>query len=184
MQMRMIIAIITTWITSTAFAGEAPLGAQVYLDADAYVTQTFSGSVPTVKTVWPTGELRSELQGILGHRPALRFKYWGANGKTVWVLDEVGKDRPITAAVVINQGKIEDVQVLVFRESRGWEVKYNFFTRQFADLWLRSSNDLSGHIDNITGATLSVKAMTRMAKAALKLHEHSNQSIQSLAHAR
>lgn len=188
MQMRMIIAIIITWVFSlasaTAVAGEAPSGPQVFKDADAYIVEAFDGGTPTVKTVWPNGELRTELGEILGHRPALRFKYWGADGKTVWILDEIGKDRPITAGVVVEQGKIEDVQVLIFRESRGWEVKYDFFTRQFANLWLNSADDLSGQVDNITGATLSVNAMTRMAKAALKLHEYSNQSTQNLAHAR
>jgi hypothetical protein len=102
----------------------------------------------------------------------------------VWILDEIGKDRPITAGFVVNQGRLEEVRVLVFRESRGWEIKHGFFTRQFADLWLSTGDRLSGPIDNITGATLSVKAMTRMATAALLLHEHSSQNAATLANAR
>lgn len=187
MQMRMIIAIIITWgclgLPLWALAGEAASGPQVYMDADTFVSNAFPEGLPQVQTVWPKGALRADLERVLGHRPALRFKYWGADGKTVWILDEIGKDRPITAGVVINQGKIEDVQVLVFRETRGWEVKHDFFTRQFANLWL-SDDNLSGRIDNITGATLSVKAMKRMAIAALKLHEHTSQATHSIAHVR
>jgi hypothetical protein len=73
------------------------------------------------------------------------------------------------------------VQVLVFRESRGWEIRHDFFTRQFANLWLKQNHRLSDRVDNITGATMSVKAMTRMARAALLLHEHSNQNTRTLA---
>lgn len=172
-------------ISPVTMAGEALGGAMVYADADDYVTQAFSTSEPPqVSTLWPAPELRDQLKDILGHKPSLRFRYWGKNGKTVWVLDEVGKDQPITAGVVIEQGKISDMQVLVFRESRGWEIKHDFFTNQFAKLWLKQNHRLSAPIDNITGATLSVKAMTRMARAALLLHEHSNQNISTLATAR
>ena len=72
----------------------------------------------------------------------------------------------------------------MFRESRGWEVKHSFFTRQFANLWLDGERNLSGPVDNITGATLSVKAMTRMAKAALLMHQHTPQATTTFATAR
>ena len=187
MQMRMIIGIILIFTSATSLdvrAGEASGGEQVYKSASDYVAGVFDQQPPELETLWPSGELRNQLAGILGHTPSLRFKYWGANGKTVWILDEIGKDRPITAGVTIAHGKIQDVQVLVFRESRGWEVKHDFFTRQFANLWLDQRQELSQDIDNITGATLSVKAMTRMAKAALLMHEHTAQATLTLANAR
>ena len=183
MQMRMIIGFIVLFTSSLSWGGEAS-DVQVFQDVEGYVAGNFPAGVPAVKTVWPNGALRAQLHEVLGHNPALRFKYWGADGKTVWVLNEVGKDRPITAGVSIRNGQIEDIQVLVFRESRGWEVKYDFFTRQFTNLWLKDTSRLSGDIDNITGATLSVKAMKRMATAALLLHEHSTQGTSSLANAR
>jgi len=182
MQMRMIIGIIYIFIYLPAWAGEATH--LVYQNPENYVADHFEGRVPDTRTLWPSADLRQDLTQILGHKPGLRFKYWGAEGRTVWVLDEVGKDRPITAGIVVEAGKIADVQVLVFRESRGWEIKHNFFTRQFAQMWLDDEHDLSGRIDNITGATLSVKAMTRMAKAALLLHAYTSQNTSALAHAR
>ena len=45
-------------------------------------------------------------------------------------------------------------------------------------------SNLSGPVDNITGATLSVKAMTRMAKAALLMHQHTPQATTTFATAR
>ncbi len=189
MQMRMIIGNIFIWVAIACFAwpaeaGEAGSGARVYMHADAFVAQAFDSRIPAVGTVWPNGVLRERLTEILGHRPGLRFKYWGANGKTVWVLEEIGKDRPITAGVSVADGVIEDIQVLVFRESRGWEVKYEFFTRQFSNLFLTGEDQLSDRVDSITGATLSVNAMTRMARAALLLHQHTDQAATTIAHAR
>ena len=182
MQMRMIFGIISVFIYSHIWAGDATH--VVYQSQDQYVSETFTDVMPASSTLWPDATLRQDLTAVLGHKPSLRFKYWGAGDKTVWILDEIGKDRPITAGIVINQNQIEDVRVLVFRESRGWEIKHDFFTRQFSNLFLDEGHDLSGQIDNITGATLSVKAMTRMAQAALLLHEHAQQEAYGLAHAR
>lgn len=188
MRMRMIIGIIVVCFTGApwlgASAGEAPGGERVFLSVQAYVDRVFPDVRPRIATLWPKEKLREELAQVLGHQPNLRFKYWAAGDKTVWILDEIGKDRPITAGVTISQGKIEDVQVLVFRESRGWEIKHDFFTRQFNSLWLRPDKRLSDRIDNITGATLSVKAMTRMASAALLMHEHTPGASLAVAHAR
>lgn len=178
----MIIGIIFIFVSGQTMAGDATH--VVYQTPDQFVIDAFNGTAPSPNTVWPDADLRKDLAAILGHKPNLRFKYWGASGKSVWILDEIGKDRPITAGVVIDQGRIESVRVLVFRESRGWEIKHNFFTRQFVNLGLDDRHNLSGNIDNITGATLSVKAMKRMAKAALLLHAHSEQNQPTIAHAR
>jgi len=187
MQMRMIIGFISIFAIiagEVVHAGEAPQGDQVYLSPEAYVEQAFEHDTPSQEMLWPDTALRAELKQVLGHSPSLRFRYWGGEGKTVWILDEVGKDRPITAGVTIDHGKIEDIKVLVFRESRGWEIKHNFFTRQFANLWLKADQQLSEPVDNITGATLSVNAMTRMARAALLMHQYTPHAGTTLADAR
>ena len=185
MQMRMIIGSIIASVCLQAGAGAwADDQEQTFQSPDAFLTRAFDDQVPAVQTLWPEPELRAALRDVLGRKPALRFKYWGSGDRTVWILDEVGKDRPITAGVVIQGGQIQAIEVLVFRESRGWEVKYEFFTQQFANLWLREDHRLSGQIDNITGATLSVKAMRRMAQAALLLHRHTPQATHTLVHAR
>ena len=65
-------------------------------------------------------------------------------------------------------GKIKTAKVLEFREIRGWEIKYPAFTRQFIGASLRGY-DLDRSIDGVSGATLSVWAMTAVAKLALYL---------------
>ena len=189
MRMRMIIGCICicafgAGAAPALWAGEAAGGAQQYLSTEDFLARAFPEGAPAPESLWPSSELRQRLADVLGHKPGLRFKYWGVPGKTAWILDEIGKDRPITAGVIIADGVIQDIRVLTFRESRGWEIKYDFFTQQFIDMWLSAEDQLSGKVDSITGATLSVKAMKRMARAALLLHEHSDHTTHTIAHAR
>lgn len=109
---------------------------------------------------------------ILGHRyKGLRIRYWIQSSKTAWILDEIGKEKPITTGFVIEDGKLKKVRILIFRESRGWEVRHAFFTDQFRDAKLAEDNRLDRDIDNISGATLSVRAVTKLSRIALLLHE-------------
>ena len=54
---------------------------------------------------------------------------------------------------------------------RGWEVRHSFFTDQFDDASLVKDARLDRTIDNISGATLSVRAVTRLARVALLLDQ-------------
>jgi hypothetical protein len=143
-----------------------------YQEAAAFIQQVFSGDVPKVSKIWIKKDLKVKIHEIMGHDlGVLRLKYWAKAGRTAWILEEIGKERPITAGIVVNDGKIENINVLAFRESRGWEVRYPFFTDQFSDATLKEDKQLDRHIDGISGATLSVKAMTKMARLALMLHQ-------------
>jgi hypothetical protein len=126
-------------------------------------------SAPEMKVMWLTPALKQRAEAILGHAYAgLRVRYWQQGARTVWVLDEIGKEQPITAGIVVESGRIADMQVLTYRESRGGEVRQAFFLRQFKDATLTAPKDaLSRRVDGITGATLSVWAMQRMARLAL-----------------
>lgn len=179
MQMRTIIGCI---LISVA-CGLAASDDRVYQTSDAFVRENFTDQAPPARTLWLTPQLRTELKEVLGHAPSLRTRYWEQSGRTLWILNEVGKVKPITTGVVVSNGEIETIRVLVFRESRGWEVKYDFFTNQFVNARLNDNDQLTQPIDGITGATLSVRAMKRMAKAALILHEHATDSKNLLAKA-
>ena len=61
----------------------------------------------------------------------------------------------------------DHVRVLVYRESRGEEVRTPSFLKQFKDAKLTRGDRLDREIDGIAGATLSVGAMERMARLAL-----------------
>lgn len=140
------------------------------LSVQAYLQSQFGNDIPEPSLAWLTGERGEQAEKILGHKPdSLRIRYWRDDTRSVWVLNEIGRDKPITAGFMIVGGKLQDVRVLAFRETRGWEIRHEFFTRQFLDIGLADDTELDGAIDNITGATLSVDAMRRMARLALFL---------------
>lgn len=125
----------------------------------------------TPQTFWLTAEHKPVIRAILGHDyPAARLRYWRSGQRTAWVLEEIGKELPITAGIVIDDGRIERMRVLAYRESRGWEVQSPGFLRQFAGAGLSGEQQLDHGIDGISGATLSVRALTKLARLALWLH--------------
>lgn len=143
---------------------------EFYLEPAAFLRQAFGGASPEPALLWLTGERGDVAAEILGHEPAsLRLRYWCDGERTAWILEEIGREKFITAGFVIDAGRLVDTRVLAFRESRGWEIRHEFFTGQFKDVTLTPDRELSGSIDNITGATLSVGAMKRMARLALYL---------------
>lgn len=144
-----------------------------YVETDDYLRGVFPNEMPAPRTLWVAGELRHGVERLLGHKfAALRVRYWFDGSKSAWILDEIGKELPITIGVAVSGNAIENVRVLEFRESRGWEVRYPFFTDQFTGARLGPGERLDRRIDGITGATLSVGAVKRIARVALVLHEH------------
>ena len=124
-----------------------------------------------METLWLTKEIKQTAENILGHPlNILRVRYWKHANRSVWILDEIGKIKPITTGVIIENANIHSLHILAFRESRGWEVKYPFFTDQFLNAALNKKSRLDKNIDGITGATLSVRAVTNVARLALYFH--------------
>lgn len=141
-----------------------------YMGRDDFLRLAFEQTEPEMQTLWLTSETRSEAKDAVGLAPTgLRMRYWAEGERTAWILEEIGKDKPITIGVAINEQRIERVEVLAFRESRGYEIRYPFFTDQFAGMELGDDGRLSSHVDGITGATLSVRAVDRVARLALWL---------------
>jgi FMN-binding domain len=146
---------------------------QFEIPTEEFLTQAFSGQVPKPAVLWLTGTLKEEVATILGHKyPSLRVRYWRQDQRIAWVLEEIGKDRPITAGFITDDTRLEDVQVLAFRETRGGEIRFKSFTHQFDNAGLKSSGRLDRRIDGISGATLSVNAMRKLAAMALLLTQH------------
>jgi hypothetical protein len=143
------------------------------LSPEVFAQEAFAGAPPAPAWLWLSGELKPALRNVLGHDyPALRLRYWRAGQRSVWVLEAIGKERPITAGFSIGQAGVERVRILAYRESRGGEVQHPAFTAQFDGARLTAGNKLDRSIDGIAGATLSVRALTRMTQAALLLHQH------------
>jgi hypothetical protein len=139
-----------------------------FLSNEQFLQESFVKDVPKQKVLWLSKSDISQAEKILGHAPLLlRQRYWQEADKTVWVLEEIGKEEPITAGFVIEHNQIAQVKVLTYRESRGWEVRYPSFLKQFVHAVLNDDTQLSQTIDGVSGATLSVSAMKRMARLAL-----------------
>lgn len=147
------------------------LAATVYETQPQFLDRAFGGSPPAPGIVWLSGDRKSTVREILEHDyPALRLRYWCANDRSAWTLEEVGKDLPITVGVVVERNYIDSIRVLTYRENRGGEVATPAFTDQFNGIELNPDRSLDKQIDGITGATLSVRALSRLATLALYLH--------------
>jgi len=160
----------------------------IYQTKEQFISHAFTGNVPKAKVLWLNSEDKKVIADILSHQyKRLRIHYWQnelqagvqqnaifENKDSVWILDEIGKEKPITIGIHIKNQQIVELKVLAFRESRGDEVRHEFFTSQFNAVKLTSENKLNQHIDGITGATLSVRALTKVARLALWLNKKVN----------
>lgn len=160
------------WLTAVLLllgvAWQAQAGETVYLPPDQFIARAFAGSPPKPETLWLTRDVSAQAAQILGHAPAqLRQRYWQDAARSAWVLEEVGKEEAITAGFVVESGRILQAQVLIYRESRGGEIRHAPFLKQYEGAMLTSDYRLDRGIDGISGATLSVRAMERMARLAL-----------------
>lgn len=126
------------------------------------------------KKVWLTDTQRAAIQKFLGDQIEYKERrvthYFGLDelnnplGAMV-IGNEIGRSYPITFMVVINpDGTVKDVEIMVYREPHGWEVRFESFLSQF---FRRDAGDPFDNINNITGATLSVRSMTKGVKKAV-----------------
>jgi len=143
-----------------------------YQTPESFLNNHFAGKAPKSSTIWLNKTDKKVISNILQHSARfIRVKYWQQDEKTAWILNEVGKEKPITVGIIIENNAITNLKVLTFRESRGWEVKHTFFTRQFNGLEITAKHALNQHIDGISGATLSVRALKKMARISLYLNK-------------
>jgi hypothetical protein len=148
----------------------------VYQSSTDFIQQSL-GTVPTPEFYWLSRADKNVIAQILQHEfNRLRIQYWRQGEDFVWILDEIGKEQPITVGIHIHvprslasNAQIVDVAVLTYRESRGGEVRHDFFTDQFKHSQLADDIQLNKSIDGITGATLSVRALTKTSRLALWL---------------
>jgi len=144
----------------------------VYQSPEDFINEVFTSNPPKAERIIVKGDVSKQLKSILNHRYSkIRIPYWRDGDRTVWILEKIGKELPITAGFVISDNQVEQFKVLIFRESRGWEIRNDFFTEQFDGAHLTPKNKLNQPIDNITGATMSVNAMKKLSRMALYLHK-------------
>jgi len=79
-----------------------------------------------------------------------------------------GKDQPITFLVAIDTAdRLRDVDILVYREPYGGEVAYDAWRRQFRGKSTENALQVGRDIRTISGATISVNAVTLGVRTAL-----------------
>ena len=84
------------------------------------------------------------------------------------VRNVMGKDQLITLLVAIDPGdRLKDVDILVYREPYGGEVAYEAWRRQFRGKTVADSLRVGREIRAISGATISVHAVTLGVRRAL-----------------
>ena len=80
----------------------------------------------------------------------------------------IGKDQPITFLVAVDhQDRLKDIDILVYREPYGGEVAYEPWRRQFRGHAANDSLRVGKEIRGISGATISVHAVTMGVKRML-----------------
>lgn len=153
-----------------------------YLSPEQFLADIYQERKFESKSIWLSKDDQANIADIMSHKyNRLRIRYWQEANDTVWILDEIGKEKPITIGIHILKSKIQQVKVLAFRESRGDEVRHDFFTRQFDSAELTKENMLNTHIDGITGATMSVRALTKTARLALWLNNKIQNKVNNLS---
>ena len=100
--------------------------------------------------------------------------YVGETGATVdgyaLVQNTIGKHKPMTYMVGVNaNGEVTNVELLVFREARGSEVRTKRFNSQYEGKTVLDPVRINKDIINISGATMSVRSMSAGVKRMLVL---------------
>lgn len=86
------------------------------------------------------------------------------------VQNTIGKHKPMTYMVgVDNKGFVSDIELLVFREARGSEVRQKRFNAQYEGKSVLDPVRINKDIINISGATMSVRSMSAGIKRVLVL---------------
>jgi hypothetical protein len=87
-----------------------------------------------------------------------------------FIQNTVGKHKPMTYMVGVDpNGEANSVEVLVYREARGSEVRTKRFNYQYQGKNLDDPIRINRDIINITGATMSVRSMSAGVKRVLVL---------------
>lgn len=153
---------------------------QIFLEEDEALAKVFAGCDRVESefiTLTPEG--REYFKGFL-KRPDLETTFQVYIGKKEGEVDryaiiteEMGCFHPITWILSTNaEGKILDIAVMIYRESRGQEVSRKRFLKQFEGKSLKDPLSTNKDIIKITGATVSVQAVCRGVKKMLAfIHE-------------
>jgi len=138
-------------------------------EADDFAREAFGTDAPR-STLSVTGDVYRLCRQTVGAPiPREVIYYHSLSNGTVWVLMAQGKHGAITGAFVVQDALIRASRILEDRERRGRGIRGKRYLRQFEGIGLRAGKQLDRRVDGITGATISSRAVERMALLALRL---------------
>lgn len=142
---------------------------QVFLEEDEALTSVFKGCDEVlvdhlVLTQNEKQRLENRLKARIDEDAFYIFtgKKKGSINKYAIITDEMGCFHPITFIMSMKpSGKIEQVAVMIYRESRGKEVIRKRFLHQYKGKSLKNPIRINKDMINVTGATTSVRGVNR-----------------------
>jgi H+/Na+-translocating ferredoxin:NAD+ oxidoreductase subunit G len=151
--------------------------AEVFMTEDEGVKIMFPKSERVRKDVITlNSEKKNQIEERIGWKfPEESFVvYIGETGTRIdgyaMVQNTIGKHKPMTYMVGVDgQGSVSDIELLVFREARGSEVRQKRFNSQYEGKTVLDPVRINKDIINISGATMSVRSMSAGIKRALVL---------------
>ena len=151
--------------------------AEVFLSEDEALKLMFPKSERIRKeSIRLTSEKKVQIEERIGWKfPEEVFEvYIGETGAQIdgyaLIQNTIGKHKPMTYMVGVDPiGHVLNVELLVFRESRGSEVRTKRFNVQYEGKTVSDPVKLNKDIINISGATMSVRSMTAGVKRVLVL---------------
>lgn len=151
--------------------------AEVFMTEEDAVKIMLAGSERVRKDVIRLSQEKKDLieQRIGWKFPEESFElYIGETGDTIdgyaMVHNTIGKHKHMTYMVgVDNRGACTDVELLVFREAKGSEVRRKRFNAQYEGKTVSDPIRINKDIINITGATMSVRSISAGVKRVLVL---------------
>lgn len=186
------ITVAAMFISSTlpALAGEKIWDNELrrFLKDDDFKYEEFMTEEEALKTVMPKSQqvrkelirLTPEKKELIEQRIGWKFPedsfelYIGQTGDKIdgyaMVHHTIGKYKPMTYMVGVDaKGTCTDVELLVFRDAKGSEVRTKRFNSQYDGKTVSDPIRINKDIINISGATMSVRSMSAGVKRVLVL---------------
>ncbi len=171
----------TPWVPAALLAGALASGApaQGVYWSKADLLKSFFAECERVsyRTIEPSPTQTARLAKMLGEaaRDSYTVFYGVSDGgiEGIALIDEeVGQHLPITFGVLIGTGgAAERIEVLVYREAYGEEIRQHRFTKQLESKKSTDPLRVGDDIDAISGATISAYSLARGVKRCLAVAE-------------
>lgn len=156
------------WRSLTVFQGREEAIAEVFAGADTVWAEEWSPSPDERRSLSERAGFPVTEESFTLHRGRRGSRDLG------WavVVDEIGLHEPITHLVKLDADlEVEEVRVLIFRETRGDAIKRPRFLKQFRGKSSRDRLQVGRDIDAVTGATYSSRAIVRGVRKVIGVVE-------------